>query len=186
MRQYNPSSTLTAVADGWAIAMEAKFYAEPHSWKQAMVSAMKNLHVHDRVFVQGIFGSARENISVLEAVVNYHATPTTITFSHRQPQEIIEEEANLTLWGTLPGRSVVAELLRGETPRAATWRSLIAKEAIDIGNRPVDRYALEMKSALDAAISAGVDHAIGGDVAVLILERDRPARWFSRPPICNN
>jgi hypothetical protein len=33
-------------------------------------------------------------------------------------------------------------------------------------------------------IATRVDPAIGGDVAVLILEHDRPTSWFSKPAVC--
>ena len=38
-----------------------------------------------------------------------------------------------------------------------------------------------MKRALDYAVAIGVDPAIGGEVATLIVERGRPASWFSKP-----
>jgi hypothetical protein len=37
-----------------------------------------------------------------------------------------------------------------------------------------------MKAAIEAAISAEADPGVGGQVAVLILERGKPARWFSK------
>jgi hypothetical protein len=42
-----------------------------------------------------------------------------------------------------------------------------------------------MKAVLAAAISAEVDPAVGGEVAVLILERGKPARWFSQAACAN-
>jgi membrane associated rhomboid family serine protease len=41
-----------------------------------------------------------------------------------------------------------------------------------------------LKDAIEVAIAAHVDPTIGGDVAVVILERDKPLRWFNRPAVC--
>jgi hypothetical protein len=34
------------------------------------------------------------------------------------------------------------------------------------------------------AINSGIDPGIGGDVAVLVFEQHKPARWFSQPIGC--
>lgn len=83
------------------------------------------------------------------------------------------------------GRAVVTELLQGGTQKAVLWRASVAKDADNEGYRNVDRHAFEMKRALDYAIATGVDPAIGGEVATLIVGRDKAARWFSMPPACN-
>jgi hypothetical protein len=41
-----------------------------------------------------------------------------------------------------------------------------------------------LKSALEEAIMAGIDPAIGGDVAAIVLQRGALIRCFSRPQAC--
>jgi hypothetical protein len=183
---YGPSRDLRVVADAWADSMEEKFNVQRPSWKRAIVDAMKSFNAPDRVFIQGIFGSAHEAIAAWESTVNYNEISPMIRFSHTGSHEIAENEAGIRLWGTVSGGDVIRELLLGGTRNAAIWRASIAKESMSRGYQDADRYAFEMKAALDYAISAKVDPAIGGDVAALILQRDRPARWFNKPPVCKD
>ncbi len=78
------------------------------------------------------------------------------------------------------------EQLQGQAPEAVTWRASVAKPEPAKGYAPADQIAFELKSALEYAITTRVDPAIGGDLAVLILERDQPARWFNKPSACND
>jgi hypothetical protein len=184
--QYGASPDLKLVADGWAEAMEARFNAQQFLWKQTTVNTMRRFHVEHRLFAQGIFGSGRTIIAAWETQVNYDETPSAITFSRGATREILEEEAGINLWGTNSGRAVVTELLQAGTQKAALWRASVAREAELRGYQRVDRLAFEMKRALDYAIATGVDPAIGGDVATLIVERDRSARWFNKSSACSN
>lgn len=184
--QYGASPDLELVADGWAAAMEMRFNALQYSWKKTTVNTMKRFHVEDHLFAQGIFGSGRTTIAVWETPVHYNETPSAITFSHGATREILEDEAGISLWGTNSGRAVMTELLQGGTRRAALWRASIARDAEHRGYQKVDRLAFEMKRALDYAVATGVDPVIGGDVAALIVERDRSARWFNKPSACSN
>jgi hypothetical protein len=184
--QYGASPDLRLVADGWAQVMEAKFNAQQYSWKRVVVNMQRRFDVEDRLFAQGIFGSGRATIAAWETRVNYDQMPSAITFSHGAIREIVEDEEGINLWGTNSGRGLVIELLQGATPRAAQWRVSVAEEAEHHGYRHVDRLAFGMKRALDYAVAIGVDPAIGGEVATLIVERGRPARWFSKPSVCND
>jgi hypothetical protein len=184
--QYGASSDLRRVADGWAEAMEARFNAQQFSWKRSIVNTLRRFQVEDRLFAQGIFASSRATVAAWEAQVNYDETPSTITFSHAATREIVADEAGINLWGTNAGRAVVTELLQGGTEKSALWRASVTRESDQRGFQSVDRHAFEMKRALDYAIATGVDPAIGGDVATLIVERDKPARWFSKPSVCND
>jgi hypothetical protein len=80
----------------------------------------------------------------------------------------------------------VTELLLGGTQKGALWRASVTRESDQRGFQSVDRHAFEMKRALDYAIATGVDPVTGDDVATLIVERDKPARWFSKPSVCND
>jgi hypothetical protein len=117
--------------------------------------------------------------------INYTETPIAISFSHKPPTEVNDDEAVITHWGTSSAWRFIAELLVGDTQKSAAWRTSIADEVAFRGLQPVDGYAFEMKAALEAAISAKVDPAVGGEVAVLILERSKPARWFSQAACAN-
>jgi hypothetical protein len=117
--------------------------------------------------------------------IDYTETPIAISFSHKSPAEVIDDEAVITHWGTSPAWQFIAGLLVGDTQKSTDWRTSIADEVALRGLQPVDGYAFEMKAVLEAAISAEVDPAVGGEVAVLILERGKPARWFSQAACAN-
>jgi hypothetical protein len=182
---YGAANELRVAADQWAAAMTEKFNAQQLSWKRSVINTLQRFHVEDHIFAQGIFATARPAINAWQMVIHYDQTPHTITFSSATATQIVADEALVKLWGTVSGRTVVQELLQGRTPRAATWRASVAKQEAASEHVLADRNAFELKSALDYAIATGVDPAIGGDVAVLILERDRPARWFSKPSVCS-
>ena len=50
----------------------------------------------------------------------------------------------------------------------------------------VDVHAVIMQRLIEQIIRAGIDPSVGGGVAVLILERDRPARWFHQTDACKS
>jgi hypothetical protein len=183
-RQFAPQAGLEAVADRWATVMQQKLSDQPESWKREILRTLVKFHAEDNIIAQGIFGTAGEIADALDVAVNYNTTPQAISFSHREPRAIADDAAGLSLFGTLPGRSVVTDLLHANTPSASSWRARIADQAIKQRLGQIDSYAFAIKAALEAAIAANVDPAIGGSVAVLVLERGLPARWFSRPATC--
>jgi hypothetical protein len=78
--------------------------------------------------------------------INYTETPIALSFSHKPPAEVIDDETVITHWGTSPAWKFIAELLVGETQKSAAWRTSVADEVALRGLQRVDGYAFEMKA----------------------------------------
>jgi hypothetical protein len=185
LHAYRPTASLEDVANAWANSMEAIYYGQPLTWKRGIVSALKKYQTNEHIIVQGVFGRTNTDVEMQQVDINYAETPTAISFSHKSPGEVINDETVTTHWGTGSAWQFIAELLAGDAPKSAAWRTSVADVVALKGLPAVDGYAFEMKAELEAAISAGVDPAVGGEVAVLILERGKPARWYSEAACAN-
>jgi hypothetical protein len=87
-------------------------------------------------------------------------------------------------WHSGDSGTFVNNLLRGDTEATSEWLRNLHKQASEFGYTTIDTYAFELKSAIEKAINSRIDPGIGGEVAVLVLERHRQARWFSKTPTC--
>jgi hypothetical protein len=182
---YRPNASIESVADAWAGSMEAIFSKQPLTWKHGILTILKKYQADERIIVQGVFGRSHTDVEMRQVDINYTETPTAISFSHKSPADVIDDEAVITHWGTTPAWRFIAELLAGNTQKSKDWRTSTADEVALRGLPRVDGHAFEMKAVLDAAIAAAVDPTVGGEVAVLVLERGKPARWFSQAACTN-
>jgi hypothetical protein len=88
---------------------------------------------------------------------------------------------------TAPGRAsgqadLVKEILAGRTSRAELVRNEIAAKSVDLSE--IEQTAVKLQVMAAAILRWAGDDTIGGDVAVVVLERDRPAHWFHKPAHC--
>jgi hypothetical protein len=77
---------------------------------------------------------------------------------------------------------LVNEILAGRTSRAELVRNEIAKKSVDLPE--IEQAAVKLQVMAAAILRWAGDDTIGGDVAVVVLERGQPAHWLHKPAHC--
>jgi hypothetical protein len=170
-------------AETWANTTESIYYNQPNGWKEQLIDGLNKIAGYSDAVTYGIFGRlSADHTDAVSVKIRFRRNPLTMVFYHRPPEEIPINR--FTFWGSTDTNSFVNELLRVATERAAQWQTNVDQLAVKFGYGEMDTFALRFKSAIETAIDAGIDPGIGGDVAVLVLERQKPARWFSQTSTC--
>ena len=79
-------------------------------------------------------------------------------------------------------QELLQEILGDRSPRAHALNAEISAQA---DHRPeVEQIAIRLQLTTQAILRWADDPRIGGDVAVMILEKGRKWRWFHRPDFC--
>jgi hypothetical protein len=144
-RVFQPSAELRDSADAWGDAMVSIYRSQPDSWKQPIISAIHALKIKDNMVTQGIFARADKNVDAWQVEIKHREAFSSVEFFRGTSVPITEDESAVSYyWGTTPAWEFIANLLRGDTPESASWRSAIAQEAIRRRYLRVDGYALEL------------------------------------------
>jgi hypothetical protein len=182
---YTSTIPLTDNAEIWANTAESIYYNQPNGWKEELAAGINNIEGGTDTVTYGIFGRlSAEHTDVVVVRIRYRRNPLTMVFYHRPPDEI--QINKIVTWGSTNTSLFLNELLRGGTESAAQWELNVHQQAAVLGYGEMDAYVLRFKSAIETAINARTDPGIGGEVAVLVLERQKPARWFSQTSACKN
>jgi hypothetical protein len=179
---YVSTVSMSGNAEKWARAIQSLYHGRSNEWKGKVVSALTMLNSSE-VVTHEIFARATDHIDAASVEITYSHTPLTIDFDHRPSEEI---PIDIALWGPERVNLFINKLLRGDSEIAARWQRIVHSQASTLRYGEIDTYAYELKSAVDRAIESDVDPGIGGDVAVLILEPQKPVRWFNQTPACKD
>jgi hypothetical protein len=179
---YLATIPLSDNADIWANTVQCLYQNQPNLWKEETINGMRAVAGYGDAVTYGIFGRSNDHLDATVVKIKYWRNPITIMFDHRPPEQLPENR--WMFWGSDTGPIFVNNLLRGDNATTSQWLLQSHKQAAIFGYGEVDTYAFELKGAIERAIDSGIDPGIGGEVAVLVIERGRAARWFSPTSAC--
>jgi hypothetical protein len=179
---FRPAQSVHALSETWAARMERALQNVARIDHRSVASA-----VPSKSIVQGVFGGsdAPGRLAMSKADVGYSPPATAnIALNHLTQDLAIDESGTLQLFGIDEAGPYVGEFLANQTARAKDLQSRLARDIEERALGPIDARALALKRALEFAIAAANDPRVGGDVSVLVAERDKPIRWFYQGPGC--
>ena len=179
---FRPAQSVHALSETWASRMERALQKVARIDHRSVASA-----VPSKSIVQGVFGGsdAPGNLAIAKADIAYSPPATAnIALKHLTQDLAIEDRGTLQLFGIDEAGPYVGEFLANQTPRAKDLQSRLARDIEERALGPIDARALALKRALEFSIAAADDPRVGGDVSVLVAERDQPIRWFYQAPGC--
>ncbi len=162
-----------ALAENWSALMEAaygKFLAAHPALAQSL---------DDKVMIKGYFAGIDDYAKVVleSAEISRRSGEFSTSFSHRQQSG----DAIPIVHG---GHSEIIDEFADGGTTARAKKVLAQIDAEGARESSADKMALLVEAFVRAVRDWSGDDTVGGDVAVLILERGKYPRWFRRPSFC--
>jgi len=179
--QFISSNPASANAEAWANSVEAIYYQSPEEWKKVIVAILRSYRERGEAVTYGIFEQSAHFVDSAYVEIKYAETPIGISFMHEPPAQT----PRTNIWAMSRVSAFIGDLLREDSDRTRLLRSAMRQKAALIGYQGIDLDAYQIQSSIQAAIDEKIDASIGGDVAVVILEAQKPLRWFHKPEVCN-
>jgi hypothetical protein len=179
---FRPAQSVHALSETWASRMEKDLQKVARIDHRSVASA-----VPSKSIVQGVFGGsdAPGRLAMSKADIGYSPPATAnIALNHLTQDLAIDDSGTLQLFGIDEVGPFVGEFLANQTPRAKDLQSRLTRDIEERALGPIDARALALKRALEFSIAAANDPRVGGDVSVLVAERDQPIRWFYQAAGC--
>jgi hypothetical protein len=133
----------------------------------------------NRVMIKGYFGGISDDEKVV-----LESSEMSSLFGRIRSQLLHQQQAGNGTPIVHGGHNeIISEFInRGSTERAKKVLAEIDVEAT--GKSDLERMAITVEAFVKSVRDWSGDSGIGGEVAVLILERGKSARWFRRPAHC--
>jgi hypothetical protein len=179
---FRPAQSVHGLSQTWAARMERDLQKVARIDHRSVASGLPTKSI-----VAGVFGGADASgkLAMTMADVGYSLPVTAhVALNHRTEDLAIDDSGTLQLFGIEEVGPYVGEFLANATPRVKELRSGLEREIEERALGPIDARALALKRTLEFAIASADDPRVGGDVSVLVAERDQPVRWFYQAPGC--
>jgi hypothetical protein len=173
-----PGDNLSDVAQRWAIATETAYYSAYLRDGDAVLRGLVPESIVTGVFAGGV------NFEAVTVIIKYQRESSTISFYHDPPKAV--PPGIIRRFSTPIGMAGLQEFLYSESDRAKIKYDEIRKLINERNYENGDAEAFKIQIAIDSTIlwSGGQDPRIGGETSTLILENNKPIRWFHESEIC--